>query len=76
MTDLCGEIIATQFGQTKIVHEVGSKPELILCWVRDSVAIFKKETTLSINSNQLIVNKISRFRAIVGSDHGQGVFRF
>ena len=29
MTDLCGEIIATQFGQTKIVHEVGSKPELI-----------------------------------------------
>ena len=43
MTDLCGEIIATQFGQTKIVHEVGSKPELILCWVRDSVAIFKKK---------------------------------
>ena len=31
MTDLCGEIIATQFGQTKNFHEVGSKPELILC---------------------------------------------
>ena len=42
ITDLCGEMIVPQFGEYKYIHEIGSKPELILYWVRDSVAIFKK----------------------------------
>ena len=50
-------MIAPQFDEYEYVHEVGSKQELLLYWVRDSVAIFKKETTLLINSNRLIVMK-------------------
>ena len=30
MTNLCGEMIVPQFGEYKYVHEIGSKPELIL----------------------------------------------
>ena len=51
MTDLYGEIVAPQFGEYTYVHEVGNKPELILYWVCESVPIFKKESTLLINSN-------------------------
>ena len=42
MTNVCGEIILPRFGEYKFIHEIGSKPELILYWVRDSVAILKK----------------------------------
>ena len=42
MTDLCGEIISPQSREYKYIHEISSKPDLILYWVRDSVAIFKK----------------------------------
>ena len=67
MTELYGDIIVPQFG---------SKLELVLYWVRDYVAIFKKETSLLIYLNQLKVNDISRIDLIVGGDHGQSVFRF
>ena len=30
MIDLCGEMIVPQFGEYKYIHEVGSKPELII----------------------------------------------
>ena len=43
MVDLRGEIIFPQFGEYKYIHETGSKPELILYWVRDYTAIFKKK---------------------------------
>ena len=39
-------MIVPQFGEYKYVHEVGSKPEFILYWIRDSTAMFKKETSL------------------------------
>ena len=42
MTDLCGEIIVPQLGKYKYIHKIGSKPELILYWVRDSIATFKQ----------------------------------
>ena len=35
-------MINPQFGEYNYVREVRSKPEYILYWVRDSVAIFKK----------------------------------
>ena len=76
MIDWFGEMIAPQFDNYKYVHEVGSKPELILYLVRDFIAIFNKGITLLIKSNQLIVNKISSIGVILGSDHGQGVLRF
>ena len=76
MTDLCGEMNVPKFGEYKYIHEIGSKPELILYSVRYSVAIFKKEITLLIKSNILKVNDISRIDVIVGGDHGQDAFRF
>ena len=45
MTNLCGEMVASQFSEYKYIHEVDSKPKLTLYWVRDSVAIFKIKTT-------------------------------
>ena len=55
MVDLYGEMIVPQFGEYKYLHEIGSKPELILYWVCDFVTIFKKEITLLINSNKIKV---------------------
>ena len=76
MVDLRGEMIVPPFGEYKYIYEIGSKPELILYWFRDSVAIFKKEITLLINPNQLKINEISRVDVIVGGHHGQCAFRF
>ena len=44
--------------------------------VRDSTAIFKKEISLLIKCNLIIIDDISRIDFIVGGDHGQGAFRF
>ena len=40
--DLCDETTVPQFGEYKYIHEVGSKPELILYCIRDSTTTFKK----------------------------------
>ena len=42
MIDSYGKIIVPQFGEYNYIHELDSKPEHILYWVRDSTAIFKK----------------------------------
>ena len=76
MTNLCDVMNVPQFGEYKYTHELGSKPELIVYWVRDSSVMFNKEINLFINSNQLKFNEISRIDMIVGGDHGQGAFRF
>ena len=77
MTDLCGEIIVLQFGEYKHIHEIDSKPGVILYWVRDYVAISKKDIRLLIKANQLKFDEISRIDVIVGGgDHGQGAFLF
>ena len=44
MKKLSGDIIIPKFGEYNYFHETGTKPELILFWVRDTVAVFKKET--------------------------------
>ena len=51
MIDLCGEMIVPRFGEYKYIHEVGSKAELILYWIRDSTVIFKKEISLLVKPN-------------------------
>ena len=76
MINLCGEMIVPQFGKYNYIHELDSRSEPILYWVRDSTAIFKKEVTLFINSKKLKVNEISRIDVIVIGDHGQRAIRF
>ena len=76
MIDLCDEIMFLQFGEDNYVYESRLKLELILDWVCDSVAIFKKENNLLINSNLLIIKESFRIDVIVGEDHSQGAFRF
>ena len=76
MTDSYSEMSVTQFGEYKYIHEIGSKPELILYWIRDSVAMFKKKISLLINSNQIKINEISKVGVIVGGDHDQDAFRY
>ena len=44
--------------------------------VRDSTAIFKKEISLLIKCNLIIIDNVSRIDDIVGGDHGPGAFRF
>ena len=40
MKSLSGDIIFSKFGENNYYHEAGSKPELILCWVRGIVAVY------------------------------------
>ena len=42
-----------KFGEYNYYHETGTKPELILFWVRDTVAFFKKDTQLLIDSGDI-----------------------
>ena len=70
MTNLCGEMIIPQFREYKYIHEIGSRPGLFLYWIRDSVAIFKKEISLLIKCNLIIIDDISRIDVVVGGDHG------
>ena len=37
---LSGDMILPKFGKYKYYQEIGSKPEYILFWVRDTVAVF------------------------------------
>ena len=45
------------------------KSELILFWIRDTVAIFKKNTNVSTDSQQLKVIGKPRIYLVVGDDH-------
>ena len=42
MKSLSGVVISPEFGEYNYYHETETKPELILFWVRDIVAIFEK----------------------------------
>ena len=76
MKCLSGDMIIPKFGEDKYHHEIGSKPENILFWIRNTVAVFKKETELPIESSDIEISDISRIDIVVGGDHSQGVFRF
>ena len=76
MKSLSGDMTLPKFGEYKYYNEIGSKPEYILFWVRDTIAVFKKETQLLIESGDINLSDIDRIYIIVGGDHGQGVFRF
>ena len=76
MKNLSGDMILPKFGEYKYYTETESKPEHILFWIRDYVAVFKKETQLLIESSDINLSDIDRINIIVGGDHGQGEFRF
>ena len=50
MKSIRGDMILPKFGEYKYYHEIGSKPEHILFWIRDTGVILKKETQLLIES--------------------------
>ena len=69
-------MVIPKFGEYNYYHETRTKPEVILFWVRDTVAIFKIETQLLIDSDQIDISDINRINIVVGGDHGQGAFRY
>ena len=71
-----GDMIIPKFGEYNYYHETGTKLELILFWVRDTIAVFKIETFFLIDCDQIDTSNINRTYIVVGGDHGQGVFRF
>ena len=76
MKGLSGDMILPKVGEYNCYHEARSKPELILFWIRDNVAIYKKETQTLIKSGDIDINEMNRTDIVVGGDHGQGAFRF
>ena len=76
MIELCGDMVVPQFGEYKYIHEVGSKPEVILYWIRYFTAILKKEICILGKSSMLNGDNLLKIDVVIGGDHGQGTFRF
>ena len=76
MKPLSGDMILPKFGEYNYCHKAESKPEFILFWVRDIVAVYKKETKILIDSSDKHINEINRIDIVIGGDHGQGEFQF
>ena len=68
-------MIIPKYGEYNYYHEAESKPELIIFWVRDIVAVYKRETQLIIESGDIDISEINRIDIVVGGDHGRGSFR-
>ena len=76
MKSLSGDMILPTFCEYKYYHEAGSKPEHILFWVRNTVAVLKKETQLLIDSGGIDLCDIGRIDIVGVGDHSEGAFRF
>ena len=76
MKCLSGDMISQKFGEYRYYHQIGSKPEHILFWVRDTVAVFKKETWLLVESSNIKLSNIDRIDIVVCGYHGQEASRF
>ena len=76
MKSLSRDMILSKLGEYKYYHETGSKPEHTLFSVRDSVAVFKKETQLLIESGDINLSDTNRIDIVVVGDHVRGAFRF
>ena len=68
---LSGNMTLPKFREHNYYHEAGSKPELILFWVRDIVAVYKKENNILIDYGDIHINKIKGIDIVVGGDNGQ-----
>ena len=76
MKELSGETILLEFCEHSYINENGSEHGLNLFWIRDTVAIFKKEISILIDLFKVNINNMDRIDIVVGGDHGQDVFRF
>ena len=77
MKRFSGDMVFPKFGEYKYNNmEKGRKPEHIFFWVRDTVAVFKKEAQLLIESGDIDISNINRMNIVFGGDHDQGTFRF
>ena len=76
MKSLSVDMTLPKFGEYNYYYGTGPKPELILCWVRDTVDVLCKETQLLIDFDDIDIYDINRIDMVVGGDHRQGVFRF
>ena len=76
MKALSGDIIIPKFEEYNYYHVAKSKPEVILCWVRDIVDVYKKETQMLTDFSNIDINETSRIDIVVRGGHGQGVIRF
>ena len=75
MKALNGDMILPKFREYSYFHEAGSKSELILFWVRNIVAVYRKETRILIDSSDIGINKMNRIDIdiVVSGNHRQGV---
>ena len=69
MKGLSGDMTLPKFGEYNYYHEAGSKPELILFWVRDIFTVYKKEKQLLIDSSDIDIYGINTIDIVVGGDH-------
>ena len=77
MKSLSRDMILPKFTEYKYNNiEKGTKPEHILFWIRDTVAVFKKQTQILIYSGDIDILNINRIDINVGGYYGQGAFRF
>ena len=78
MKTLNCDMILPKFREYSHFHEAGSKPELILFWVRNIVAVYREKTRILIDSSDIGINKMNRIDIdiVVVGNHGQGVLRF
>ena len=76
MKELRGETTFPEFGEYNYIHEDDSKPELFLCWMHDSVTIFKKDNNMLMDYFKVNIDNIDRINIIIGGEYGQGAFLF
>ena len=69
-------MILPRFGEYNNYNEAGSKPGLILFWVRDIVAVYKVKSQMSIDYGDIDIYEINRIGIVVRGNHGQEVFQF
>ena len=55
MKALSGDMILPRFEEYHYYHEAENKSELILFSVRDSIAVYKKETQMLIDSGDIYI---------------------
>ena len=76
MKRFSGNMILPKFGEYKYYTETERKTINILFWIRDSVAVFKKETQLLIEYGDINVSDIDSIDIVVNGDYGQRSFHF
>ena len=65
MKVLSKDMISPKFSEYNYYHETGTKPELILFWVRNIIAIFENETQFLIDCGDTDIYEINRIDVVM-----------